>query len=105
MIRVIQIDVDSKNSVEAAAKTIANDLGQETLYAIVNNAGVLQGNFDDIMNTNLYGVKLMCVAFLPLIDASVGRIVNVSSEMGSSYVRSLKKEHQKFFKRTEITWE
>ena len=27
MIRAIQIDVDSKTSVEAAAKTIANDLG------------------------------------------------------------------------------
>jgi len=71
----------------------------------VNNAGVLQGNLDDILKTNLYGVKLMCGAFLPLIDVSNGRIVNVSSEMGSSYVRSLKKEHQKFFTRTEVTWE
>jgi len=38
------MDVDSKDSIEAAAQTIASDLGQEKLYAIVNNAGIGSGD-------------------------------------------------------------
>ncbi len=71
----------------------------------MNNAGVLKGSIDGVLKTNLYGVKLMCDAFMPLIDAGHGRIVNVSSEMGPSYVKKLKKDFQKFFTRTDVTWD
>jgi len=47
----------------------------------------------------------MCDTFITLIDANIGRIVNVSSELGPSYVRSLKKDNQKFFFWTDVTWE
>jgi len=106
MIKVVQLDVDSKTSVEAAAQTIASDLGQEKLYAIVNNAGIGKGNINDVLRTNIYGVKLMCDAFIPLIDPSVGRIVNMSSGTAPGYVKRLSnKETINFFLKTDVTWE
>lgn len=47
----------------------------------------------------------MCDAFVPLIDASCGRIVITSSELGPDYVGKLDKDHQKFFTRADVTWE
>ena len=47
----------------------------------------------------------MCDTFIPLIDANIGRIVNVSSDLGPNYVRTLKKNNKQFFTRTDITWE
>lgn len=81
-------------------------MGQEKLYAIVNNAGIYSGTIDDVLRTNIYGVKLMCDAFIPLIDPSVGRIVNVSSGEAPGYVKRLSnKETIKFFVKTDVTWE
>lgn len=39
-----------------------------------------------IFNTNLQGPKRMCDAFLPLLDPSCGRFVNVSSGSASGYI-------------------
>lgn len=81
-------------------------MGQEKLYAIVNNAGIYSGNIDDVLRTNIYGVKLMCDAFIPLIDPNVGRIVNVSSGVAPGYVKRLSnKETINFFVKTDVTWE
>lgn len=49
MISAVEIDVNSKTSVWAAKATIAKELGSEKLYAVVNNAGVLEGGFDAVM--------------------------------------------------------
>ncbi len=72
----------------------------------MNNAGIYSGTIDDVLRTNIYGVKLMCDAFIPLIDPSVGRIVNVSSGEAPGYVKRLSnKETIKFFVKTDVTWE
>ena len=41
---------------------------------------------EEIISVNLYGSKLTTEAFLPMIDPKVGRIVNVGSGAGPSYV-------------------
>ena len=44
-----------------------------------------------IFNTNLNGPKRVCDAFVPMLDASRGRIVNVSSGAASGYMKRVVK--------------
>jgi carbonyl reductase 1 len=92
-IEVITIDVTDDTSISAAAASITSK--GVTLYALVNNAGVGLAQPGapsaplDILNTNFYGAKRVTEAMVPLIDASQGRIVNVSSGVASAYVMTL----------------
>ena len=90
----IALDVNDAASIDAAAKSIGERFGR--LDILVNNAGVL---IDDMskgvsgqsldtwratFDTNLFGVIAVTQAFLPLLRKSAaGRIVNVSSALGS----------------------
>src|SRR5579859_7592407 len=90
----VQIDVTSQASIDAAAASIDQTYGK--LDILVNNAGIsvhegstppselaledLRKTFD----TNFFGVFAVTKAMLPLLRrAEAGRIVNLSSEMGS----------------------
>ena len=81
-IEVLSLDVTDDTSIAAAAASIQSK--GVSLYALVNNAGVGLAQPGapsaplDILNTNLYGVKRVTEAMVPLIDAMQGRIVNVS---------------------------
>jgi NAD(P)-dependent dehydrogenase (short-subunit alcohol dehydrogenase family) len=89
------LDVTSIASVEAAAKQVQEQHGR--LDILVNNAGILpeatEANgdgpvdldlFKKTFETNLFGAVAVVQAFLPLLERSEGgRIVNVSSTMGS----------------------
>jgi NAD(P)-dependent dehydrogenase (short-subunit alcohol dehydrogenase family) len=91
----VVIDVNSVASVDAAAEQIGDRHGR--LDILVNNAGVLPeategaGNgpvdldlFRKTFETNLFGAVCVVQQFLPLLERSEGgRIVNVSSTMGS----------------------
>lgn len=91
----VVIDVDSVASVEAAAERVGDRHGR--LDILVNNAGILPeategaGNgpvdldlFRKTFETNLFGAVSVVQRFLPLLERSDGgRIVNVSSTMGS----------------------
>lgn len=92
----LQCDVTDDDSVRCAAAAVRAEYGR--LDILVNNAGILpeavsahrvRGPLDvDIFRetfaTNLFGVVGTTEAFLPLLlDAPAGRIVNVSSTMGS----------------------
>jgi len=95
---MIQVDTSSDASVAAAAQAVATSLGDQKLYAIVNNAGTgLQHGVtaDVVVNTNLYGPKRMCDAFLPLLSPTEGRIVNVGSGAGPMYVRGISNAAEK----------
>ena len=105
MIKVVQIDTNSQESIKVAAQSIAKDLGEYKLYALVNNAGIYNGSGEEIMRTNLYGPKLMCDAFTPLIDPTCGRVVNMSSGMGPGYVSKCNDEQKKILIRSDVTWE
>jgi NAD(P)-dependent dehydrogenase (short-subunit alcohol dehydrogenase family) len=95
----IQLDVNDAASIEAAVKTVVECHGR--LDILVNNAGIM---IEDItqppsaqtldtwrttFETNVFAVIGVTNAFLPLIKASPeGRIVNVSSILGSMTLHS-----------------
>lgn len=87
--RVLQLDVTSRDSIDAAAAQVQH------LDALVNNAGISpdiaspisETDVDDFRRTyetNVFGVVAVTNAFLPALRRSGrGRIVNVSSGTGS----------------------
>jgi len=93
--RFLHLDVTDAESIEVAAKKIEHQFG--VLDILVNNAGI-GGSFakpsatplDDVrrvFDTNLFGAIAVTNAMLPLLRKSAaGRIVNVSSEVGSLHV-------------------
>ena len=102
--RALQLDVTDKASIKAAAERIRKELGR--LDVLVNNAAISNTAspntpFEEIMKagapsvasldevrtvfeTNVFGVIAVTQAMLPLLrEAPSGRIVNVSSTVGS----------------------
>jgi NAD(P)-dependent dehydrogenase (short-subunit alcohol dehydrogenase family) len=90
----VRIDVTDEAVVAAAAKWIEQEYGR--LDILVNNAGIA-GSLSapvpsgtpaqalrEVYETNVFGVVTVTNAMLPLLRASeAGRIVNMSSELGS----------------------
>ncbi|MBN6052091.1 SDR family oxidoreductase [Nonomuraea sp. RK-328] len=91
----VALDVTDEESVQAAAKWIEREYGR--LDVLVNNAGVAGGwppepnpsatpaaTLREVYETNVFGVVTVTNAMLPLLRRSeAGRIVNMSSELGS----------------------
>lgn len=91
----IRMDVDDPASISGAAARVSREYGR--LDILVNNAGILPeatatkadqpldlGLFTRTLHTNVLGAVAVTQAFLPLLtDSDAGRIVNVSSTMGS----------------------
>ena len=89
----VRLDLDDEQSIMDAASSIAAE--HETLDILVNNAGIF--DTDDgppsttslsavrrVMETNFLGTLAVTQAMLPLLRAApAGRIVNVSSSLGS----------------------
>ncbi|HET9929994.1 MAG TPA: SDR family oxidoreductase [Polyangiaceae bacterium] len=104
-VRAIQLDVTNADSIAAAAERIRREFGR--LDILINNAGISQSgtwnheSFEQkvaagrpsvaplsevraIFETNVFGLIAVTQAMLPLLrEAPAGRIVNVSSEVGS----------------------
>lgn len=89
-VTIVQLDVDSDDSVERAARQVTERIGP--IDALVNNAGV-PGNgpieetplllFRQTMETNFFGAMRCIKAFLPgMIARRQGTIVNVTSLAG-----------------------
>jgi len=88
-IEAIQLDVTDAASVEKARSEIGNKT--DVLDVLINNAGINGGmpqaaleapveSFQNVLDTNLYGVIRMTQAFIDLLKKSEQpRIVNVSS--------------------------
>ena len=86
-VEFVQLDVTDNGSVTAAAAAVQAALGPGKLYGLVNNAGTglaIAGGAENTVNTNLYGVKRVTEAFLPMVQS---RIVNVGSGAGPGYVK------------------
>lgn len=102
--RAVQLDVTDTRSIVAAAEWIRREFGR--LDVLVNNAGISHApapdaSFEDVIaasrpsvvpldevrvvfEVNVFGVLAVTQALLPLLrEAPAGRIVNVSSSVGS----------------------
>ena len=89
----LQIDVTRQDTITAAAQQIESRYGR--LDILINNAGVnLRGDglptaadpvvVEEIFNTNFFGALRVTQTMLPLLRKSAaGRIVNISSGLGS----------------------
>lgn len=87
------VDISSSASVAALAERVLQEFGAVDI--LINNAGVALDKWvpalgldidvwRQTMEVNLYGALRMCQAFVPSMQtAGYGRIVNVSSELGS----------------------
>ncbi len=105
-LEVVSIDVSDESSVAEAGKRIGGSLRGETLYGVVNNAGV-GGHANDlttVLHTNTLGVQRVCEVFVPLIDPAGGRVVNVTSASGPTFVAACSPEWQRFFLDEQLTW-
>jgi NAD(P)-dependent dehydrogenase (short-subunit alcohol dehydrogenase family) len=88
-VRAIRLDVTRPDEIAAAVVTVTE--GGSGLWGLVNNAGVAvtgpfadleEKDFDFVMDVNAYGPFRVTKAFIPLIAASQGRIVTISSISG-----------------------
>jgi NAD(P)-dependent dehydrogenase (short-subunit alcohol dehydrogenase family) len=93
-VEAIALDVTRPETIAAAAEEVARKHGK--LDILVNNAGVFRDDaqlkpseqsldtWRETFDTNVFGVVATTQAFLPLLKlAPTGRIVNVSSLLGS----------------------
>lgn len=87
----LMIDVTDGSSVAEAVKTVAAALDGGPLTGLVNNAGIVVGGpletlppseFRRQLEVNVVGQLMVTQAFLPLLRASRGRIVNIGSISG-----------------------
>jgi len=107
-LEVVELDVSDDRSVAAARDRVAESLGGEKLYGLVNNAGIGSGagpgQLAAVLEVNTFGVHRVCEAFMPLLDPNGGRIVNVTSASGPMFVAGCSPEMQRFFLDDQMTW-
>jgi NAD(P)-dependent dehydrogenase (short-subunit alcohol dehydrogenase family) len=104
---VLELDVSSAASVNNAATRVRKEFQGERapLFAIVNNAGIGgSAGLRAVLEVNTFGLRRACEAFLPLLDPERGRIVNVTSAAGPSFVATCSAERQKFLLDPAIQW-
>lgn len=87
-VQVIPLDVTDPDSVQAAAAEVAAKQGRHGLRAVVNNAGVIVLGPVELVSAsemerqfaiNVFGPVEVTQAFLPLLRAAKGRLINVSA--------------------------
>jgi 3-oxoacyl-[acyl-carrier protein] reductase len=89
---IVQFDVADAERVQEAFKQVVAEAG--SIDILVNNAGITrdglmarmkESDWDDVMSTNLKGAFLCAkAAAKPMMKKKWGRIVNISSVVGSS---------------------
>jgi len=97
--RALELDVTVSASIQRTADKVAREFGR--LDILVNNAGVMTDDqtkkvseqslsaWRTTFETNVFGVVAVTQAFLPLLRKSeAGRIVNLSSILGSNTLHS-----------------
>lgn len=93
----LKFDVIDTRQIKAAVRKVKKILEDESLHALINNAGYAQAGpmallpdevFRQQMEVNLFGVRNETNAFLPLLGAQAdftgqpGKIINISSISG-----------------------
>ncbi|MCA9704322.1 MAG: SDR family NAD(P)-dependent oxidoreductase [Myxococcales bacterium] len=91
---------------QARQQLAAQAPGEEhPLYAVVNNAGIGIGMSDlrAVLEVNTLGMRRVCEAFVPLLQPAGGRVVNVTSASGPSYVATCSPERQRQLTNPAVT--
>ena len=103
-LELVHIDVSDKDSIAKAVEDLKEKLGEDTLWALVNNAGTSEpkNDLEAILAVNFYGVQNVTEAFLPLLEANVEanpssgtRVVTVGSTTGQMFVKKVKTKEDK----------
>ncbi|KAF5928353.1 hypothetical protein HPG69_014958 [Diceros bicornis minor] len=86
------LDVTKTESIRAAAQWVRDQVGEQGLWALVNNAGVglpsgpnewlTKEDFVKVINVNLVGLIEVTLHMLPMVKKARGRVVNMSSSGG-----------------------
>ena len=88
-VEAVRLDVTSSTDIAAAVALVGH--GQYPLRGVVNNAGVVgvapliemsEQELSFVLNVNLFGPYRITKAFAPLLLATKGRVVNISSLNG-----------------------
>jgi len=88
-VEAIRLDVTSPSDIDKAVAIVQRD--QRRLVGVVNNAGVVavaplvemtEKELQFVLDVNLFGPYRITKAFAPLLFASKGRVVNISSLNG-----------------------
>ncbi|MEV7671655.1 SDR family oxidoreductase [Streptomyces sp. NPDC000963] len=88
----VRVDVTEEKSITAAAERIASAVGDGGLWGLVNNAGIcVSAPLECVapeqlrrqLDINVVGQLAVTQAFLPQLRRSRGRVVNVTSGLGS----------------------
>ncbi|KAL4225102.1 Retinol dehydrogenase 16 [Mactra antiquata] len=92
-VKTIIVDITDKESVARAFESTKKYVGDDGLWGLVNNAGVMPNfapaewttldEYEAACKVNLFGTISMTLAFLPLLRQSRGRLVNVCSVVSS----------------------
>jgi len=107
-VALVLLDVASEESVAAAVPVVEAQLTSRglELCAVVNNAatGLMHGVSDEVvLQTNLYGVKMVSEAFLPLLGEGA-RVLNVASTAGPTYLIGRPLEEQQLLTSPDLTF-
>lgn len=105
---LLPLDVSDDLSVQAAVQAVAASIndGAATLYGIVNNAGIGFGSKEPgpVLEVNVRGIHRVCQAFLPLLDPTEGRVVNITSAAGPRFVSECQPGLRQFLTDPAIEW-
>ena len=90
-LRLLLLDVTDPASISSATRTVAEAVGEDGLWALVNNAGISVAGPLELLplsdmrtqfEVNVFGVLAVTQSFLPLLRQGRGRLVNISSIAG-----------------------
>ncbi|XP_068101687.1 dehydrogenase/reductase SDR family member 9-like [Hyperolius riggenbachi] len=91
-LKTVVLDVTDEQNVQRIAEWVQDEVGDQGLWGLVNNAGIMGTlapmdwlSIEDIrkpIEVNLIGLIHVTLAMLPMIKKARGRIVNVSSVGG-----------------------
>ncbi|KAF6121619.1 short chain dehydrogenase/reductase family 9C member 7 [Phyllostomus discolor] len=86
------LDVTKSESIQMAAQWVRDQVGEQGLWALVNNAGLglpsgpnewlTIEDFVKVINVNLVGLIEVTLHMLPMVKKARGRVVNMSSSGG-----------------------
>ncbi|KAM4755215.1 retinol dehydrogenase 16-like [Cyanocitta cristata] len=91
-LQTVLLDVTSSKSIADVTAWVRERVGDQGLWGLVNNAGIIlpiapnewlaKEDFVKVLNVNLVGLVEVTLSLLPLVRRARGRVVNVASVMG-----------------------